>query len=1354
VTVRSAVVPARRRAISLAALMLLATLLPSAPGGAAPTEWIALSPDEGIPGSAFTIEGCGDKPNTMTHFEWWDVDDTYSQSLGSATVDGSGCFVHEATVPGDAAPGEHPVRGAVGTAIFRVPGDPGTLAPTLAIAPSEGPAERTVTITGCGWPARDVVDVVIDPGPSATTLGWDVVPDNGCIAVIGTIPSNATSGTHTVRATGTTPGTQASTSYRVATTAGDTPSAGFGWWVEDRLGLRSGEVTEPAQLNPLNAPLEVVLNGCVSQPAADIVEYRWEIVPIATAGEGTPETPPTRLYPPGCRTTWQAPRGGEYDVTLTVLSSGGKVGTSKKRIQPRDLFVVSLGDSYSSGEGNPDTKGDYWDFNPLTSPDYASWLDLRCHRSRHGWPQQVAQYLEHDHTGLQDAARVSYVGLSCSGAKIVNFPGTSYDGGILEPYLGAVPPCPENANLCAYEPLPSQVDQLRGYIAEAGRAPDLVLVSIGGNDIGFADIIFDCLVFYCESDFNDDLHDVVKDRLRALKDKYARMAKAFDELGIDPATVHLLEYPNATRNEKGELDSCSYPTTTDGDFGWVERNVIYPLSDAIRTATVTHGWQFLEGALEGFREHGICASGSHRWLRDITESLDMQGNELGAFHPNWPGHRALRNIVLPQLRIRPASALGDVTVTARPNGQAARPLASGASFVGGVRVDLTPTSPLVTVRATIDGEEYVSGALIGTDGRAYRPVVLTVRPEVTATATRPALPLPPRRYRFDVFAQAATTGDLLSQVDIDVVYASRRHPQGRIFDGFRGVDLGAYLTEAGARATSSSTEIDVTMTAREHAPGIGPVGSAFPLANGQLLQWTDSGESAAYYREIDRYEITVEAKLGPRTERGILYLALAKDHHTILSQLRLTHRYPVVTGTIDEWWFQYDTGQGRLVQEPQTRRNFAGEVTVDVDIRDHDLILGTPLRLDGSPHEPGTPITEVGKHTLEVWVCINVLRECDAPRAGSTGPIHHVVRATPANDPITFDVLPADAWNAKLAAAGPMPPRPAGCATCVFDAAKGVWVDLAARACPPGVRDPQNCTVWRPDGPVGRFSGPDRIETALRISQQRFDPGAAGAVVLARADLFPDALVGTPLAVKRNAPMLLSFPNQLDVRVVSEIERVLVPGGTVFLLGRESALSSAVAAAVQNAGFAVRRLGGADRYATAVAIARELGNVDEILLATGEKFPDGLAAGAAAGVRNAAVVLTPDGFQVGVTNEYLAEHPAATRYAVGYPAARAYPDAVVVAGADRHTTATAVADRFFPQAQVVGLARSDAFPDALSGGAHVSSLGGPILLTPSWELLPPVRDWIAPRNVVAGLIYGGQAAISETTATQLVDALR
>ena len=299
------------------------------------------------------------------------------------------------------------------------------------------------------------------------------------------------------------------------------------------------------------------------------------------------------------------------------------------------------------------------------------------------------------------------------------------------------------------------------------------------------------------------------------------------------------------------------------------------------------------------------------------------------------------------------------------------------------------------------------------------------------------------------------------------------------------------------------------------------------------------------------------------------------------------------------------------------------------------------------------------------------------------------------------------------------------------------------------VGTPATATVTITDAPapaIGgtRVFGDTRSETAVAVSNASYGDDAAGAVVLARSDTFPDALAGTPLAAAVDAPILLTSPTVLEPAVATEIDRVLADGGRIYLLGGRNALDPAIEAAFEAAGYDTKRLAGADRVATSIAIAGELGDPGTILVTTGANFPDALAAGAAAAAVGGSVVLTTSDVSNAATDAYLAARSGATVYAIGGPAARAHPSATPVVGATRAETGVKVAEEFFDDPTVMGLAVSTNFPDALAGGAHMARLGGPLLLSNGTALDGVVNTWICANapSLTSLYVYGGVGAVS------------
>ena len=289
---------------------------------------------------------------------------------------------------------------------------------------------------------------------------------------------------------------------------------------------------------------------------------------------------------------------------------------------------------------------------------------------------------------------------------------------------------------------------------------------------------------------------------------------------------------------------------------------------------------------------------------------------------------------------------------------------------------------------------------------------------------------------------------------------------------------------------------------------------------------------------------------------------------------------------------------------------------------------------------------------------------------------------------------------------------------------------------------------------VSRRAGADRFGTATAISGAAYDNQGAGAVVLARSDTYPDALVGAPFAASKNAPLLYTTGVSLPTETSAEISRVLAPGKTVYLLGGTSAIPASIATQLVGMGYVVSRISGADRYATAVAVAGAMGSPSTVFLATAANYADALAAGPAAAKAQGVILLTAGATMPSSTSAYLAAHPGTT-YAVGGPAATADPSASAISGSDRYATATLVAQQFFATPTTAGLASGVTFADALPGAAYLARVGGPLLLTDPNALPASASDYLsmAQSGITRALVFGGTSAVSVAAATQFSTAL-
>ena len=280
---------------------------------------------------------------------------------------------------------------------------------------------------------------------------------------------------------------------------------------------------------------------------------------------------------------------------------------------------------------------------------------------------------------------------------------------------------------------------------------------------------------------------------------------------------------------------------------------------------------------------------------------------------------------------------------------------------------------------------------------------------------------------------------------------------------------------------------------------------------------------------------------------------------------------------------------------------------------------------------------------------------------------------------------------------------------------------------------------------VTRLAGIDRFGTAAAVSTAEFPNGGAGAVILARGDDYPDALVGAPLAAAKNAPLLLTTGATLPAATIAEIQRVLPPGGTVYVLGGTTAVPASVESQLTGLGYTVTRYSGASRFDTAVKVADALGDPGTVLLATGTNFPDALSAGVAAAKSGGVVLLTNGTTMPPATAAYLQAHPG-TLYAVGGPASKAAPSASAIVGADRFETSVDVAEKFFSSPDSVGFATGRSFPDALSGGALLGHLGAPLLLVDTSSVPNAVITYLsgAQTTLTKGSLFGGTKTIGSS----------
>ncbi len=200
------------------------------------------------------------------------------------------------------------------------------------------------------------------------------------------------------------------------------------------------------------------------------------------------------------------------------------------------------------------------------------------------------------------------------------------------------------------------------------------------------------------------------------------------------------------------------------------------------------------------------------------------------------------------------------------------------------------------------------------------------------------------------------------------------------------------------------------------------------------------------------------------------------------------------------------------------------------------------------------------------------------------------------------------------------------------------------------------------------------------------------------------------------------------------------------------------------------RFGGQDRYETAVQACQDaFEGAESVVLATGEAFPDALAASGLAGVLKAPVLITrstslvpavrDEIMRLGATKVYLIGGTGALSAAVASQV-DAIPGVSIerIGGRDRYETAAAVAakvvalDGLGYDGQVF-LVRGDDFADAVSVSAYAYAQRMPVLLTKPQALPAATRNALVALHVADAWVAGGTGAVSAQVVSQVEDAV-
>lgn len=289
-----------------------------------------------------------------------------------------------------------------------------------------------------------------------------------------------------------------------------------------------------------------------------------------------------------------------------------------------------------------------------------------------------------------------------------------------------------------------------------------------------------------------------------------------------------------------------------------------------------------------------------------------------------------------------------------------------------------------------------------------------------------------------------------------------------------------------------------------------------------------------------------------------------------------------------------------------------------------------------------------------------------------------------------------------------------------------------------------------------RLGGSDRYATSTAISGANWD--TSDNAVLVSGQAFADALSAAPLAKKLDAPILLTPSGSLNSGVSSELTRLKVK--KVYIIGGTGSVSGSVENTLKSMNMNTQRIGGADRYATSLAVAEQLGtNPSQILMASGSGYADGLSASSYAALSGSPILLI-NGKSISSDALSYVKGSKAKVYALGGTGVMA--DSVVsgtgaqrIGGSDRYATNLAVLKQFSDSYDLskVYLASGSGFADALSGSAAAGKENAPIVLVP-YGSVSAQNNYIKSDPVASKLksveVLGGTGVLTDDVVNQII----
>lgn len=432
------------------------------------------------------------------------------------------------------------------------------------------------------------------------------------------------------------------------------PTAQFEWVMQPKVGTGYNANTHKYDKNfiadanwkvSMDLSLSTDENGKRATEKGNLVAYEWHVEGIDVEFNKFLSS-----FDPIVTITF--PKTGSYNVTAIVHTMIGQRDTISEIMNLQNHLIVSIGDSFSSGEGNPEV--------PLTGRDCgnttkkfrkigssflstdAGWLEPEAHRSRQAGTFQAVEMLE----TIDPHSTITFLSFATTGAEVVS--------GLIKP----------QKDFQKEHKLGGQIDEIANTIGE--RTIDALLISIGVNDLGFSDRIEGLLLGdIADAGDNKERDEMLRSLpgdLRKINANLGRLNRELRRKKFGVNEIYLAEYPNALFDDKDRFDrvfvtgGCGlFETKFDADISDKDARAIKEVAGRLNStnqgASRRMGWNWIGGITKGFEGHGYC-SGSSFFVFAET-SCEKQGDFKGMLHPNSKGHKVYRNEIfkalIPQL---------------------------------------------------------------------------------------------------------------------------------------------------------------------------------------------------------------------------------------------------------------------------------------------------------------------------------------------------------------------------------------------------------------------------------------------------------------------------------------------------------------------------------------------------------------------------------------------------------------------------------------------------------------------------------------------------------------------------------